>query len=52
MVIEMSYGIDSDDDEMTNKEIAKKLGLSSERIRQIKNIAMEKIKKEAQNVSY
>jgi RNA polymerase primary sigma factor len=51
-VIEMSYGIDSNDDEMTNKEIAKKLGLSSERIRQIKNIAMEKIKKEAQNVSY
>lgn len=46
-IIEMSFGISGDDDEMTNKEIAKKFNLSSERIRQIKNAAMEKMKQAA-----
>lgn len=43
-IVKLSYGIGSDCGEMTNKEIAKKLNLSSERIRQIKNAAMGKMR--------
>ena len=43
-IIEMSFGIDTNGDGMTNKEIGEKIGLSSERIRQIKNTAIEKMR--------
>jgi RNA polymerase sigma factor (sigma-70 family) len=45
-IIELSFGMDGGEP-MTNKEIADKFGLSSERIRQIKNIAMEKMRQAA-----
>lgn len=43
-IIKMSFGIGAENDEMTNKEIAEKFDLSPERIRQIKNGAMEKMR--------
>lgn len=47
-IIELSYGMGSPEEKgLTNKEIADKFGLSSERIRQIKNSAMEKMRQAA-----
>lgn len=43
-VIRLYYAIDDNNDEMTNKEIGFKLGLTSERVRQIKKSAIEKMK--------
>jgi RNA polymerase primary sigma factor len=45
-IIEMSFGMNGGEP-MTNKEISDKFDLSSERIRQIKNTAMEKMRQAA-----
>ena len=47
-IIELSYGLKNPNEKgLTNKEIADRFDLSSERIRQIKNSAMEKMRQAA-----
>lgn len=45
MIIEMRFGLESDGQEHTLADIAKKLGISRERVRQVEELTIEKLKK-------
>ena len=44
-IIEMRYGLSEDGEEHTLSEIAKKLNISRERVRQIQELTIKKLKK-------
>jgi RNA polymerase primary sigma factor len=45
LIIEMRFGLQADGQEYTLADIAKKLGISRERVRQVEELTIEKLKK-------